>query len=423
VVVVIGRAPEAPSVHRGEHVMFAFFKQIWRSVAATFWRLWPGHSRGDGGHAAHFRHASHRSDLWSIFRGDDSIGFAPHRPVVGVAPPRPRTIPLQSVTPPTSDLEGAVRKVRRAAVADLFDVLGLDYMPSSLWHCVDRSEDIGDGMRTYFTALGLRTDKIRAKRKAEIARANDVLGLIVEIQGSFELLPLSVADRLADELFSGDFEVVRRAAKAAACASRIRATGHSWRETVRLPVSTSLADRVRQVLTDPFSLEEEALVELEMEWRMLVRLLLAYDHAQVAAENVRTGPASTEAIGLLTRFDSLERKLRAEDFLLSGSDQLVRELEGLGRRLSRFVPNGSAISLGENDGAVRAASSELEAAVLLLHLKPNQPLNRRAILNAYRAYLRANHPDLGSQGYGDFEHRSRGAHTAMRARDFLLARL
>lgn len=401
--------------------MFAALKRVARPITRAILRFWPWHRRPQKGQFPPTRHP--HSDLWTIFGSGGYTGFAPRRPGAGFAVLQPHGIPLHTGLPPATDLEGAVRKVRRAAVADTFEVLGLDYMPASLWHCVDRSEDVGDGIRTYLTALGLRTDKIREKRKAEIDRANDVLGLIVEIQGSFELLPLSVAHRLADELFSGDFKAVRRAAKAAACASRIRATGQSWRESVQLPVPKSLADRIQQVLTDPFSLEEEALVELDAEWRTLVRLLLAYEHAQLAAQAVRGESSATGAPELLSQFDALDAALRTDDFSLGGSDPIVKELDELGRRLARLIPNRNESWSGEPDHPLQSPPSELEAAASLLSLNADRSLSRRAILDAYRAYLRAHQLDLGSQEFGELERLGGAAQSAMRARDFLLASL
>jgi len=373
--------------------------------------------------------------LWSILR-HAPVPFD-RSPTATVAP-RIRSSPLDPVEIPTTRLQAGVRRLRRAAIADLFDNLGLKFLPSSVWHYTDNAHDLGDGLRTFFTAVGVRTDKLREKRKAEVARANEILSLLVDIQGSFDRLSPSVVEAVADRLFSGDYNAVRSAARVAAWAGRIAISSESWPAASRLPLFDVFIERAQMALADPLSVPAETLAELDGEWQQVMRLLLAYDEA-MAERRVLDAELSSETINAaaqtravwLAEFEEVETRLKQRDQTATDAAEDIAELQSILRRLTEgrhwddSPPARSRQSPSQTPDAENSKGERTErrAALDLLGLSSSSALAKRQVLQAYGRFLKANHPDLGPQEPEEIERRRHLAGQAVRARDLLLAGL
>ena len=115
--------------------------------------------------------------------------------------------------PASANTLARIKRMRRRAVVDMFDQVGLEPFPGQLWRFVDAERDPYHGVTTFLQAIGIDPEGIRRRDAAEIERANTVLDLLFSIDHVFDRVDPEVAVALEARLCSGDYRAVRLAAQ------------------------------------------------------------------------------------------------------------------------------------------------------------------------------------------------------------------
>ena len=367
-------------------------------------------------------------------------------PVVGTtiapteAPPRP--VSWRSLQPaePGSDIEVAIRRLKRAAVVDVFGQLGLDYVPPNVWIFTDPAEDLGDSIEKFFKATGCDPLRLRRRNPAERRKANLLLSLLVDIRDAFARLDPDVVDRIAARLHSGDFESVRTAARAVSTMETIYRAGHVWTDDERLQLFREFLAQVEAGMIDPLSLTIDDIAEAEALFADLRVFQSSFDterkvHRDLLAQLTHswpsrwaTGPKADALHTITAEFEALVAILQSTegasvanvkgavdrlDTLNGQLEALLREADGYGRRRSGSSGSsggtksrrsgGSGGSRGKSSGRGRSTpppkDDKVAAGKAFFGFAPHSNPTQAELKKAYRSFLMKNHPDhaIGDQ--------------------------
>jgi hypothetical protein len=249
---------------------------------------------------------------------------------VGGEPARPTALPVRPISspitadpdpqlpPPGTLLEANLRQLRRAAVLDTFDHLGLAVAPGQVWTCVDQASSLTEGLEEFFERTGCDIARVRANDAAERDRTNELLELLVDVATAFERLSHDAKTRINRKIYSGQFAEVRQAARIVSIFERIRQLGAATPEEGRLAAVTAFLLERAGSLADPLGASLEQAEAAEAAADQLRRIVSDFDAARLrraALEEQLSRPApagaADQAGPMLEHFDDVCGRLRA----------------------------------------------------------------------------------------------------------------
>lgn len=170
-----------------------------------------------------------------------------------------------------------IDRMRRAAVLDMFDQVGLAPLPGQLWRFVEAAHDPGVGVGEFLRAIGIDPARITARDAEETERANEVLELLFSIDHVFDRISPPLAAELEARLCSGAYATVRVAAKVVATFETIARMEARWSAEVRLGVLDRFIGEVRAGLADPLAAGDRDAAAAAVSAEVLMRQMVAFD--------------------------------------------------------------------------------------------------------------------------------------------------
>ncbi len=175
----------------------------------------------------------------------------------GVAPSR-----RKGARAPAS-VEERIKRMRRRAVVDMFDQVGLEPFPGQLWRFVDAEQDPYHGVTAFLQAIGIDADRVRARDQSEIERANTVLDLLFSIDHVFDRVDPDVAIALEARLCSGDYRSVQLAAEVIQTFEKIARIEARWPPEHRLAVLDAFIRDMRAGAANPLAVPADIAANAE----------------------------------------------------------------------------------------------------------------------------------------------------------------
>lgn len=418
------------------------FAQVWRSFIAWLrgaaeWRtpLYAG--------------ARRPSRLGGIFENPFEAAarpFIPHTEAP-VSPRYARATAMPRLTGSPLDLK--VRRLRRAAVFDIFDQLGLEVVPGHVWGFTDEADDIAEGLSAFFDRIGVEPEALRARDEIARARANTVLDLLVEVGDAFQHLRPDVKARIEVRLSSGDYDLVRETARTVAIFQRIHRQGDIWPEDRRIGLFSAFLDSVAEALYDPLSMAADDVEAAATSSAELQDLMLRFDAVRSGYAVLHnalidlwpdawdTGPERALFDAQTSLFDSLIETLQATrdttidavSESLGVLEDILHQLEALHADAMRAAGPGGATGGSHTGGSGKSGSAggkgdpgpikDRKWALEILGLPIDSDPTEDTLNKAFRAYQRLHHPDMGEQTQAERERREPLSVLGNQARDIL----
>nr|WP_295108016.1 J domain-containing protein [uncultured Caulobacter sp.] len=346
-------------------------------------------------------------------------------------------------------LDLKVRRLRRAAVFDIFDQLGLEVVPGHVWGFTDEADDIADGISVFFDRIGVEPKALRARDETARARANTVLDLLVEVGDAFQHLRPDVKARIEARLSSGDYDLVRETARTVAIFQRIHRQGDIWPEDRRIGLFNVFLDSVAEALEDPLSIAADDVEAAAASSGELQDLMLRFDAARsryavlynalidLWPEAWDTGPERIQFDEQTSLFDSLTETLQttrdttidAVSESLGVLEEVLHQLEAIHAEAMRAAGPGGATGGSHGGGSGKSGSAggksdpgsikDRKWALEVLGLSIDSDPTEAMVTKAFRAYQRLHHPDMGEQTKEERERREALSVLGNQARDIL----
>lgn len=240
---------------------------------------WLGSLFGVGGRAR--RPLWHRFGWRGVFgrRSDDRLPQQHIRAPAVARPqgPTPAARARGKLTPHTLD---RVKRMRRRAVIDMFDQVGLGPFPGQLWRFIDAEPDPFAGVMLFLEAVGVDAAAVRRRDAGEIERANTVLELLFSIDHVFDRVAPEVAAGLEARLCSGDYAAVHRAAEVIQTFEAIARLAARWPAEGRLAVLDHFLREMRAGAADPLAVPPHQAVHAARAARELSEHMVQFDSAR-----------------------------------------------------------------------------------------------------------------------------------------------
>jgi hypothetical protein len=302
----------------------------------------------------------------------------------------------------------AVRRLRRAAVFDIFDQLGLAIVPGQVWRFAEAADDVADGLEAFFVAIGCDPRRIASHEPQELARLATALELLAEVHTAFERLDEAVRERLADRLFSGDYATVAAAGRAVATFERIYRLQGCWPADRRLGAVNRFLEVVWAGLTDPLSASPREVEEIAAAADTATRLMLDFGAAQARHESLceglrrvrdsdwLRGPDADTAHEYLDYFVRLTAELQRDQWGgLGDAARKVLELRTINDRLARIL---DAAPRGSGEARPRPSrAGDLQQALVFFGFSPTATPDSSEVEAAWKGKVRLIHPDRGPE--------------------------
>lgn len=150
-----------------------------------------------------------------------------------------------------------IDRLRRRAVNELFDWLGLTLIPPQIWPILERADDPGQAVEQLILALGCNPEHARLREAVEIVRLQTAIDLLAALDTVRPHLRREHLQEIEYLLFSGNYDVIERYSRIVASLSGIL-IGHEKYAT--LPVfavySVFIAE-VQRYIANPMSLDPD----------------------------------------------------------------------------------------------------------------------------------------------------------------------
>ncbi|OYY89758.1 MAG: hypothetical protein B7Y45_10845 [Sphingomonas sp. 28-66-16] len=305
-----------------------------------------------------------------------------------------------------------IARMRRLAVIDIFDQIGLAPMPGHLWRFIEGNPDPVSGIVSFFNAIGIDPARIKARDPDEIDRANEVLELLFGIDTVFDRIAPEIAAELEAKLCSGDYAGVRLAAQVVKTFETIAQMEHRWPPHARLGVLDSFLRDVRAGLADPLAVREREARAAARSAEVLDRQMVAFDAEvqenrrllyQVAIRWPKRGlpAAAVEARRkAAAESDELEKQLlQLRRLRKEAVDDGIARLRNVNARLRHLLDRIDGRAAGREKGGGRGtaaspARSEFDRALEFFRFAPDARPDRTALRQRFRELARKMHPDL-----------------------------
>jgi hypothetical protein len=393
-----------------------------------------------------FRRALRRSGLpwlaptsWTPRAGRifESLRGAGTSPSIGAAGPTEKTVaPDRMPVAPSAALEAKIRRLKRAAVLDIFDQLGLDIVPGQVWTYTDDDDDVAHGVEVFFRDIGVDPAAVRALKSGELKRANEILELLVDVDSAFERLEAAVRERIARRLRSGDFDKVIAAARSVAAFERIQRMAGAWPSDHRIGLFEAFLAQVQGGLDDPLSVGAGDVTAAEDACTAIIDLQDRFDlassqYADLYAELTAVWPddwsLGTEADRLnedTALFEGLADRIRSSrDAAYATVQGAIAELE---QTLDRLESLRAAAEAHRGGGAgpggtshTSARMSLREEALVFYGFERSASPPMEEVRARWKAFVWDNHPDRGDGTPAETERRTKLVQQANWLRDVL----
>lgn len=300
-----------------------------------------------------------------------------------------------------------IDRMRRAAVLDMFDQVGLAPLPGQLWRFVDAARDPGVGVTDFLRAIGIDPDRIVARDPHETDRANEVLELLFSIDHVFDRIAPPLAAELEARLCSGAYSTVRVAAKVVATFESIARMEARWPAEVRLGVLDCFIGDVRSGLVDPLAVGERDAAAAAVSVGVLMRQMVAFDaelhefHRIAHDLGVRwpaawmNGPEAHARRQAMRSADHAHQHLCRDRHLQAHQvDKLIDQLATASATLADLLDRIEGRVRGTGGAGPRpAARSDIDRALIFFGFSVDARPDRAAIRARFRELARTMHPD------------------------------
>ena len=325
--------------------------------------------------------------------------------------------------PPAAAILPRIQKMRRAAVVDIFDQLSLDIVPGQIWRFIGDQGPIDVGITEFFTKVGVDAEKLRRRNVRERARANDVLELLVRIDGAFGRVGARARQAIEAAIFSGDYDRVRRSAEIVAIYEAILRLAERWEKDDLIRGFRQFLGQIQDEIDDPLSstLEDaeqaQSVAEAMNDYMMSIALQLdRYAHLRAtifgpAAPNWRDWPEGADIAREMAVFEEVVTQLRTRDLAPDDVDAMIGELTAIIDKLEAVIASrtGTASAAGggrsRTGGGSRAGGgggagtapplNDLEKALIFFGFKPTEAPAEKDIKKRYLDRIKIEHPDRG----------------------------
>jgi hypothetical protein len=400
-----------------------FFDRLVRLVRFVFRPAASPVGRGPGTGKASRRGPTSIADIL------DSSGELPVIPqTAGEAPQRPLNllgIDFEASADPR------IQKLRRAAVVQIFELTGLGIVPGQFWQFLAEVHAPGDAVIRFLWSLGVDPDLVRRGDRDELERANEVLDLLVDIDGAFERLSVEARADVRSAIYCGEYERVRETAQIVRTYLSILDLGHSYPDDQRFPAFTEFLRDIASELDNPLTASASDAAAADRIRLRMSDLLRQLTDRKIEHDRLVNGlwsdfpdwhssPLEPELTLGLSRFyatlESIHRRPNSTDEvseLLTHLDAINAELRALLRKLAAGAGDKSSYRRGSRDSSggayAKAAPTLLEQAfkyfgIDKLHLPSASDFKR-----IKRGFQRKTHPDTGGshERFLEFTHHCR----------------
>lgn len=312
-----------------------------------------------------------------------------------------------------AEIEAKLRQMRRRAVVDMFDQVGIGPFPGQLWRFVDAENDPYAGVMAFLGAIGVDPHRLRARDPDEVERTNRVLELLFSIDHVFDRVTPEVAAALEACLCSGDYAAVERAATVIQIFEKIARIEARWPVHQRLALLDAFINDARAGIADPLAVPASAAEQAGRIADELVRQMVALDSARaeqarlrsylavhwpavwnVAPEGRQRAAAVSEADHALARLLG-ETKLRHDEV-----EALLGRLARANAQLSALATRIERVERGEWSAApVQAApDTDFDRALAFFGFASHERPDASLLRQRFRSLARTIHPDLVQGG-------------------------
>ena len=301
-----------------------------------------------------------------------------------------------------------IKRMRRRAVVDMFDQVGLAPFPGQLWRFVDAERDPYHGATAFLQAIGINPDQVRRRNAAEIERANTVLDLLFSIDHVFDRVDPDVAVALEVRLCSGDYRAVRLAAQVIETFEKIARIDARWPPDHRLAVLDGFIRSMRVGAANPLAVPPEIAANAGRIADHLNQHMLAFDaawteHRRLSAQLDALWPSAWNlAPQGHRRTQAAAEAAAVHQELLHNATLGHRDVDALLARLAR-TNLGLAALLDAIEGGTShsdrrrahsgAAPSDYDRALVFFGWTIDDRPDAVALRRRFRELARTTHPD------------------------------
>lgn len=323
----------------------------------------------------------------------------------GIATRHRRTDPASAQT------LARIKRMRRRAVVDMFDQVGLEPFPGQLWRFVDAERDPYHGVTNFLQAIGIDPELIRRRDRTEIDRANTVLDLLFSIDHVFDRVDPDVAVALEARLCSGDYRAVRLAAQVIETFEKIARIDARWPADHRLAVLDAFIQDMRAGAANPLAVPAEIAANAERIADGLNQHMLAFDaawaeHHRLAAlldarwqPGWNTAPQGQRRARAVAEGGTAIRELRGNPALGNRDvDRLLARLARANQDLAALLDalERTAAGLGSHARRPSGPQSDYDRALLFFGWTTDERPDAAALRRRFRELARSTHPDAAN---------------------------
>lgn len=312
-----------------------------------------------------------------------------------------------------------LQKLRRAAVIQMFELSELGVVPGQFWLFLDEAQAPGDAVIRFLAVLGLNPDLIRRGDREERARANEVLDLLIDIDGAFSKLSEEVRADVRSAIYCGEYERVRETAQIVRTYLSILELGDRYPDGQRFPAFSEFLQDVASELDNPLAASVSDAETAERIRLVMTDLLRSLSDARVEQEHLikllwtdfpewQAAATQNDITMSLSLFDATLRSVLTRLLVPEEVKVLIErlgELSGELRTLLSQLAGSAAGSRSKRDsgrshrssgGSYRKAGpTALDAAFKYFGLRRSRPPSRQQFRAVKRSYLMRTHPDTG----------------------------
>lgn len=299
-----------------------------------------------------------------------------------------------------------IEQLRRRAVNELFDWLGLVIIPRQTWPILERVGDPGAAMEQLIVSLGCDSNRVRRHDPDEIARLSAAIDVLVALDVLRPHLSSAHLQELEYLLFSGDYKTVNIYSCIVSALSAIL-IGRDRSATLRVfAVYGDFIIHVERYIRDPLSLDphdaDEALqlsdgfIAAMENYAVLYEGVSAMIGAILAAwpDDLASGHDFDLRSGMILRFEEIDDALLTDaalglaqvETLIEECSRLLQDLDELFHRIC------GASEPGDGPGRV----SERDAALAFFGFAAGATPSWDEVRKAYNVVMKKVHPDLAA---------------------------
>jgi len=295
-----------------------------------------------------------------------------------------------------------IEQLRRRAVNELFEWLGIILIPRQTWPILKRVGDPGAAVEHLILALGCDPERARRRDADEIARLQAAIDILVALDILRPYLSLEHLQEIEYLLFSGDYDTVRKYSRIVSALSAVL-IGREKSGSLRVfAVYEAFIADIERYVRDPLSLEAD---DADEALRMSDDFITAMEKYTALYEDVSGMISAVHAAwpddlesgddfrlreGMDLHFKEIDATLLSEptldltqiEELIEECSELFKDLEGLLHRIH---------DAPRPDGA--AQTSEKDDALVFFGFAAGSAPSWDEIKRAFRAIIKKVHPD------------------------------